>query len=183
MRQVLTNMHLRLTFAVLLAGLLSGCQYRWGSLMHPQIKTMAVGRVENSTREPQLAGLLKNKLADKIMTDGSLQLAPLDTADAILNAKIRAIDFQSVAATKQRDEAARQEDKDEYQTTLYRATVTVDVTVLVPGKETPLVATRTVKGVGDFNKLPDLQVARRAAYDLALRDAAVKAIAEVTEAW
>ena len=78
---------------------------------------------------------------------------------------------------------SRQEDKDEYQTSLYRATVTVEVTVVVPGKTTPLVETRTVTGVGDFNPLPDLQVARRAAYDLALRDAAAKAVAEVTEAW
>jgi hypothetical protein len=183
MRQVLTTIHVRLTLAVLMAGLLSGCQYRWGSLMHPQISSMAVGQVENETREPQLAATLKNKLADKIMTDGSVKLAPIDKADAILNAKIRSISYASVASTKQRDESARQEDKDEYQTSLYRATVKVDVTVVVPGKETPLVSTRTVTGVADYNRLPDLQVARRAAYDLALRDAAVKAIAEVTEAW
>jgi hypothetical protein len=183
MRLVLKPFHLRLAVAVLLAGVLSGCQYRWGSLMHPQFKTMAVGRVTNDTREAQLAGLLKAKLADKIMTDGSLQLANPDVADAILNAKVKSIAFEALAATKQRDEEARQEDKDEYQTTLYRATVTIEVTVVVPGKETPLVSARTIQGVGDYNKLSDLQIARRAAYDLALRDAAVKAIAEVTEAW
>lgn len=183
MRQILTTMPLRLALAVVLAGLLSGCQYRGGSLMHPQIKTIAVGRIENATREPQLEGLFKAKLADKIMTDGSLSLVPLEEADGILTATIRSIDFSMLAATKQRDEAAAQDKKDEYQTALYRATVTVDITVTVPGKETPLVSARTVKGVGDFNRLPDQQVARRAAYDLALRDAAVKAVAEITEAW
>ncbi len=183
MRQVLTSMHVRLALAVVGVGLLSGCQYQGGSLMHPQVKTMAVGRVDNATREPQLEGLFKAKLADKIMTDGSVSLAPADQADAILNATVRSISFEALAATKQRDKAARQDDKDEYQTSLYRALVTVEVTVMVPGKTTPLVSTRTIQGVGDFNQLPDLQVARRAAYDLALRDAAAKAIAEVTEAW
>ncbi len=183
MRQVPMNMHLRLALLVALVGLLSGCQYRWGSLMHPQIQTLAVGRVENATREPQLEGIFRAKLAERIMSDGSLRLAPIDEADAILDAKVRSIDFSALAATKQRDKSARQEDKDEYQSSLYRATVTVEVTVVVPGKTTPLVETRTVTGVGDFNPLPDLQVARRAAYDLALRDAAAKAVAEVTEAW
>lgn len=183
MRQVLSNMHVRLALAVIGVGLLSGCHYQQGSLMHPQIKTMAVGRVDNATREPQLEGLFRAKLAERIMTDGSLSLAPAEQADAILNATVRNITYEALAATKQRDESARQDDKDEYQTSLYRAIVTVEVTVMVPGKSTPLVTTRTIKGVGDFNKLPDLQVARRGAYDLALRDAAAKAVAEVTEAW
>jgi len=183
MRQVPMNMHLRLALLVALAGLLSGCQYRWGSLMHPQVQTIAVGRVENATREPQLGGAFRAKLAERIMTDGSLRLVPIDEADAILDANVRSIEFTALAATKQRDKAARQQDKDEYQTSLYRATVTVEVTVIVPGKTTPLVPTRTVTGVGDFNPLPDLQVARQGAYDLALRDAAAKAIAEITEAW
>jgi outer membrane lipopolysaccharide assembly protein LptE/RlpB len=177
------NMHLRLALLTALVGLLSGCQYQWGSLMHPQIQSMAVGRIQNATREPQLEGILRAKLAERIMTDGSLRLTPVDEADAILEANVRSVEFSALAATKQRDEAARQEDKDEYQTSLYRATVTIEVTVIVPGKTTPLVETRTVTGVGDFNPLPDLQVARKAAYDLALRDAAAKAIAEVTEAW
>ncbi|MBT3289344.1 MAG: hypothetical protein HN904_09745 [Victivallales bacterium] len=183
MRQVLTTMHVRLTLAVLIAGLFTGCQYRWGSLMHPQVKTIAIGDVQNGTREPQLATLLKAKLADKIMIDGSLKLVPVSTADAILTATIRTIDYQALAATKQRDEDARQDDKHEYQSSLYRATITLDITVKVPGKETPLVSDCTVKGVGDYNRLPDPQMARRAAYDLALRDAAVKAVAEITEAW
>ena len=37
--------------------LLSGCGYRAGSLMHPQIASMAVGSFENATPEPGLTGI------------------------------------------------------------------------------------------------------------------------------
>ena len=183
MRQVVTTMRARLVPMFLAAGLLVGCQYRWGSMMHPQIRSIAIGNVTNATREPQLEGRLKAKLADRIMVDGSLALTTVAKADSILVANIRSVTYETIASTKQRDENARQEDKDEYQSTLFRATVLVDVTVNLAGSETPLVATRTVRGIGDYNRLPDFQVARRAAYDLALRDAAAKAVAEITEAW
>lgn len=183
MRQVSANTLLRPVLLAATVALLAGCQYRWGALAHPQIQSMAVGRIENSTRDPQLGGLFRAKLAERIMTDGSLRLVPADEADAILEATVQSVQFSAVAATRQRDRTASQRRSDEYQTSLYRATITIQVTALAPGKETPLLASRTITGVGDFNALPDLQVARQGAYDLALRDAAAKAVAEITEAW
>jgi hypothetical protein len=175
----------RVAAALAAAGavLLSGCGYRAGSLMHPQIASMAVGSFENATPEPGLTGILRSRLAEHIVSDGSVLLADVDSADAEMTGTIRDVAFNRVASVKAREEDDAIEDADEYQTGIYRVKVLVEYEVRVPGYQNPLIGMQTVAGTADFSRMHDMQLSRNEAVRLALNDAARKMVAGTTEAW
>ena len=67
------KIHLAALAAFLLV-VCGGCGYRVGSLMHPQIKTVAVAPVQNETVEYNLTAQVRNLLCERFMVDGSLKL-------------------------------------------------------------------------------------------------------------
>jgi len=166
-----------------LAGL-PGCRsYRCGSIMHPQINTLAIGAFQNATEEPRIAPLLRGKLAEQFMTDGSLKVTTLDKADAVIRGRILHYGLRQVAAAKTRDSASRDRDSDAYQTTIFRAEVRVEFEVVIPGRERSVVSAKQVLGTADFSRLPDLNVARREGLGQAANDAARRMVVAVAEAW
>ena len=161
-----------------------GCRcYHSGSIMHPQIKTLAVGKFENRTYEPRLSALLRQKLAENFMTDGSIRVASMDNADVILHGIILTYQVSEIAAAKMRDENERERDSDAYQSAIFRVGVEVEFEVVIPGRERPVIAMRKVRGTADFSRLPDLNLARQQGFKQALNEAALEMVTAVTEAW
>ena len=79
------KIHLAALAAFLLV-VCGGCGYRVGSLMHPQIKTVAVAPVQNETVEYNLTAQVRNLLCERFMVDGSLKLVDEKEADCIVYA-------------------------------------------------------------------------------------------------
>lgn len=174
---------LALPAAILAATLVAGCaSYRCGSTVHPQLGTIAVGRITNMTDEPRQGLLCREMLLESFMLDGSLRVVPQEEADAILNGSITRYRLARKASAKRRKENARDHDRDAYQTTVYSAEVTLALELTVPGRKEPL-KSQTVVGQADFPRLPDFVAAKEHALQQALGDAACKAVASVTEAW
>ena len=163
---------------------LAGCRmYECGSVAHPQLKTIAIGSFSNSTDEPRLGAILRQGLAERFMTDGSLTLVSADAADAVVTGRIRQCRMSRLAAAKRRDDAARDRDSDAYQSAIFRVEVVVEFQTVKPGREKPLIAARQARGVADFSHLPDMNAAKQEALRLAVNDVASEMVAAVAEAW
>lgn len=131
----------RLPAAALLitvAALTSSCGYQMGSLMHPQIKTIAIAEIRNDTKEPLLTPVLRNQLAARFQTDNSLALKSKSTADCILYCRI----IESKTASIREDST---DGNETYRPSEFEITITAEFTVLIPGKSKPLIPNRKVK--------------------------------------
>ena len=166
--------------------LTAGCaSYHCGSLMHPQFKTVAVGDFYNKTEEAGLTVCLRQGLAEAFMTDGSLKLASLADADAVVQGRIlqyqtRAIGFHYIGKDDPTNDY-----RNTYQGSLYQIEVVVEFEVIIPDPKRPVLVLdkRTVRGIAEFGKLPDRTIARDEALRRATRDAAQQVAAAVTEGW
>jgi len=162
---------------------LSGCQYRWGAVGHPQIRSLAVGTFANDTREASAVGALRGGLAEAVSTEPGLRLAQPDAADAIIEGRVVKVSQRQHARAKVRDEHDSDSDSDSYQTVLYRMEVTVEYQVRIPGYEKPFLEKRQVVGQADMGNWPDQEVYRANTLTRALTDAAGQIVATITEAW
>lgn len=161
----------------------SGCQYQWGPVAHPQIRSLAVGTFANDTRESGATVSFCGKLAEVLSKEPGVQLAQPETADAIIEGRIVTVSQRQLARAKVRNEADVRDAADAYQTSLFRMEVTVEYEVRIPGYAKPFIEKRQVTGQADLGNWPDQQVPRGSALNLALADAATQIVAAVTEAW
>ncbi len=164
--------------SVILLAAACGCGYRIGArtMMHPQIKTLAVADVKNDTLEPLAAGILRSQLAEQFQRDGAVELKQIGEADCVCYAKIVHVKNETI-----------REDSYSYDITYrpaqFRLTVTVEFQVLIPGNGTPLVARRQVTGHADYQQLNDINVNRSNALRYACLRAAKMVVEYTTEAW
>ena len=170
---------------VLLAtGLNWGCQsYQRGTLGHPQIQTMAVGDFRNETDEAALSTHLRQKLADAIMTDGSVRLKDKADAQVILQGRIKQYFLTARSGMQVSTTLDNDKNRDAYQTSIYQASVTVEFEVVIPGRKRPVIALMEATGNAQFDRLPDMTVSRDEALRRATQDAAQQMVAAVVEAW
>ena len=154
--------------------LLTACNYRVGSLMHPQIQSIAIGDIINDTAEYNLSYQLKQLLAEEFMTDGSVELANRRVADAIVFARIISVGYS--------EEAGRDWGDGVYHPMEWRARVVVEFSVIVPGEKNPLVSSQAI-GISYFQAKADTDVMRQRAAMMACRDAAAKIVQSTVEAW
>jgi len=161
-----------------------GCAgYHLGGLMHPQVRNIAVGQFENTLDEPGLGARFRDMLVAALLTDGSVHVTTPDRADAVIEGRIVQYKFSESARAKVRSEKERSTDRDAYQTTVFKAKVVVAYTLRVPGRTRPLLDERRVVGIAEFPAMPDMRKAHTTGLEAALRDAAVRTAASVTEAW
>jgi hypothetical protein len=157
--------------------------YRSGSVMHPQIETIAIGEIRNLTDEPALGVLLRKKLAERLVADGSVRLAGAGSADAVLCADVRRYTVRRSAATRSRDEDA-DDGRTAYRTSVYAVTVDVSYALRLPSQgDRAVLADRLVQGTADFPVLPDQEITRQSGLQQAVHDAATQVVAAITEAW
>lgn len=168
-----------LAFAV---SFLAGCSaYHWGSVMHPQVKTLAVGQFSNDTQESALTACLRQHIAEQVMTDGSLKVVSASEADMVVQGRIVQCLSKGISSSKRR--LVSDGDRDSYQITIFRAQVQIEFEAVIPGRTDPLIPKQQVTGYADYSRLPDLRVAQQEALRQATVDAAARVVNAITEAW
>ena len=153
----------------------SGCGYQFGSLMHPQITSVAVAPVTNETLFYNSAAVLRQKLTEVFTTDGSLKLKTIGTADCIVYARITKITFKETSGHIR--------DDDDFLPNEWTVTADVEYSVILPGRAKPLLGPCTVSGHAEFVSDADLENARTNGMRQAMFDAAKSIVANLTEAW
>jgi hypothetical protein len=165
--------------AAILAGLVfSGCGYRIGSsLMHPQIKTIGIPPPVNDTNVYNLSALLRGQLSEQFMVDGSLKVVDPEKADCLIYCRVVSVGFAQTTI-RSYDELNQIFVPNEW-----TATVTIEFSVVLPGRKEPLVKTRTVSGNAAFQSPSDMETTRSRGISQASRQAAISIIEFTTEAW
>lgn len=177
--------HLALCAAVPLLLLTGACSsYHCGSLMHPQIKTIGIGAFKNDTEEAMLTVALRQKLSEAFIVDGSVKIVDAEQADAVVQGRIVSVRMESAASGRMQGvDRNGDNNRDHYQTEIFRTIVTVEFELVKNGRRRPILDLRPVTGTAEYSKLPDLHVARNEALRRAAGDAALNICAGVTEGW
>ena len=147
-----------------------------GSMMHPQIKTIAISEIRNDTREPLLTEIMRNQLAEAFQFDNSLSLKQKDEADCILYCRVKSVETRTIR------ESSTDNDRT-YRPSEFQVTIRADFLVKIPGKSEPLIPLRSVTGRVNYQYNADPSVGkyyglRQASYDLSR-----KIVEYTTEAW
>lgn len=155
---------------------LTSCGYHMGSMMHPQIKSIAIAEVRNDTKEPLLTPVLRNQLAGRFQFDNSLVLKSKATADCILYCRVLKVSTVSI-----REDSADGEET--YRPSEFEIKIEAEFSVLIPGKSKPLIPGRKVSASAKYQYNADPNEGkyygmRQCAYNLAN-----KIVEYTTEAW
>ena len=154
---------------------LCGCGYRIGSLMHPQIQSIAIAPVTNETVAYNLGPQVRGLLCETFQQDGSLQLRRESNADCILYARVTAVKFSNSTWSSAHDE-------ENYVPTEWKVSVTLEYSVVIPGDLNPL-SKGTTTGSATFMTGSDMETGRTNGIRLAAYDASKKIVHRVTEGW
>ncbi|OGV36956.1 MAG: hypothetical protein A2020_16355 [Lentisphaerae bacterium GWF2_45_14] len=161
---------------LLIVSSLSGCGYHWGSIAHPQIKSIAIAPVTNDTIEYNVSAEMRGMLAEQFNVDGSLRLVSLEEADCIIYCIIKKIETISIG-----------EDSTDVEMTYRPAEWAIEIEgefqVIIPGRATPLIPKRILKGYTTYQVTADNETGRRNGIKMACHDLAEKMVYNVTEAW
>jgi len=155
--------------------LLSSC-YHMGSMMHPQIKTIAISAIRNDTREPLLTELARTQIAARFQSDNSLKLVSKEEADCILYVRLIRVE-----TSMRRYNPGYEED--EYRPAEFRLSLSAEMEVLIPGRSEPLIPKRTVSGSANYQYNVDPQVGRYYGMRQACFDLGGEIVQYTTEAW
>ena len=180
----LTDLSRRLRRNLALCVLVLGCAlsgvscgyYHMGSMMHPQLKTIAISTIRNDTREPLLTELARTQIAARFQNDNSLKLVSKEEADCILY--VRLVD---VVTSVSRYNPGYEED--EYRPAEFHLTLNAEMEVLIPGRSEPLIRKRTVSGYANYQYNVDPQVGKYYGMRLACFDLGGEIVQYTTEAW
>ena len=166
----------RIAVAAMLAGLLcvNGCVgYRLGSSLPPGLKSVFVPVFVNDTGEPGLEALATSAAIAEIQKDGSLKIAPKETADTVLEVHLRRYTLDPLRFQKDQVNTARE----------YRLTLVADVVLRKTATGETLVNARGIAGYSDFPALTDLPSARRTALPATATDLAHRIVRSIVEYW
>ncbi|MCI7644430.1 MAG: LPS assembly lipoprotein LptE [Lentisphaeria bacterium] len=159
----------------LLVSLCTGC-YHIGSMMHPDVKSIAVAPVVNETTAYNASMNMRKALLEQFMRDGSLKLVNQKAADCIMYGRIINVDVVMVI-NDQEDHG------DTYIPQEWKATVKYEFSVIIPGRKEPLVSKREVSGSANFQVQADMNPNQLNGIYAACQDAAYNAVVATTEAW
>ncbi len=158
--------------------LLGGGCYRVGSLMHPQIHTVAVAPVVNETNVYNASAIVRQLLRERFMVDGSLKVKEPGDADCEVFVRITSVSFAEKSASQY---STWQSDRI-YMPKEWTAVVSADFTVVVPGRGVPLLG-GTASGSSTFQVQADLDTNRANGIRQAARELANAIVTMTTEAW
>lgn len=156
--------------------LLAGCGYRIGSLMHPQIESIAIAPVTNETVAYNLGPQVRGLLCEMFQQDGSLQLRRESNADCILYARVISVSFKKSSWSSSNDE-------NKFVPVEWKVEIKIEYSVVIPGELKPLVSKREVGGSATFMTGADMETGRMSGVRQAALMAAKEIVSQVTEAW
>ncbi len=165
---------------LLAAGLLlvtAGC-YHMGSLMHPQIKSIAIAPVVNETNVYNVSAQVRQLLSEQFMRDGSLKVKSMGTADCELFVRVVGVLFAEVEDSDYRTT----HDRRVYTPKEWEAVVKAEYSVIIPGRREPLVR-GTASGRALFQVQADMDINRANGIRQAARELALDIVSKTVEAW
>lgn len=165
-----------ITATALLLLVLCGCGYRIGSLMHPQIHSIAIAPVVNDTVSYNVAPQVRSLLCECFQQDGSLQVKRESNADCILYARVTNISFKKSTWSSTYNE-------DQYVPVEWTVNVSIEYTVVIPGDLKPLVEKTKASGSAKIMVGADMETGRVNGIRQAAYDAAKNIVHSVTEGW
>jgi outer membrane lipopolysaccharide assembly protein LptE/RlpB len=172
--------HLKKIFLLILLSVtlsfVSGCGYQLGSIMHPQVKSIAIAPIKNETLEPKLAAYLRHALTEQFQLDGSVKLKQKNQADAIMYARIIKVVNRGTGEDSW-------DDGYEYNASEWTITVTVEFKVIIPGRVKPLISTRQITQSATYQSAADQFVSRHLGALQACRNASETMVQYTVEAW
>jgi hypothetical protein len=151
----------------------AGCGYRVGPVLKADYKTVAVPVFENRTFEPLIEGQFTNATIKRLQTDGSVKIAPVEDADAVLEVKILAWERTPLRYERRATLEVRE----------YRLIVPCEVTLRDRRSGKILVNGVRVSGEAEFFVGDDLQSAELQVLPLVADDFAKRVTKLVTERW
>jgi hypothetical protein len=165
----------------LMALFAGGCGYHHGSLMHPQLKTIAIGTVDNQTGDPRLAMYVRQRLPEALQKDGSLRLvSSRDEADCVVHTAIKKYKVKSIGEV----EAESGEDRQRFnRTSIFGVSVAIDYQLEIPSRAEPLLPVKEVNGEAEYSELADASRVREDGLRQAIYQAAEQIVSGITEAW
>ncbi|OGV59142.1 MAG: hypothetical protein A2X49_02280 [Lentisphaerae bacterium GWF2_52_8] len=157
--------------------LFTGCGYHMGSLMHPQIKTIAIAPVTNNTMEYNLSAYMRQALSEEFCRDASLKVKSQEQADCILYCKVTKVKNTSTGMEDSTDNEIT------YRPAEWSIELTVEFTVVIPGRPEPLITTREVTQAATYQVMNDQVTARTNGLKQACRSVSEDVVEFTTEAW
>lgn len=168
---------LSLFIAAVMLFLFSGCGYKFGSLAHPQLESVAVAPVINDTIFYNASSMLRGFLTERITVDGSLKLKDARKADCIIYARVTEVNYEAIGASTLPDGS------DSFMPNEWKCKVSLQYSLILPGRAKPLISNATVTGTAMFTNGPDLESSRQSAMRMALFAAAKDVVSGIVEGW
>lgn len=155
--------------------LLAGCAgYTLGPIKPAymaDVETIGVPTVVNETIEPRIETLVTNSIIKQIQQDGTYQVADYREADVVLEARVVELERRRARSVRNNVLATRE----------FRYRIHIEYSLTDPRSGRVLVADRRVTGDTSFFVGNDLQQDERQAIPLAVEQAAVLLVAQISE--
>lgn len=153
-----------------------GCGYHLGSVMHPQVKTIAIAPIKNETLEEFATPCMRQALSEQFQFDNSLEVKTVEEADCVMYGRIVKIKTTGIGFDSTNNEQS-------YTPAEFALEITFEFTVIIPGRSKSLINTREVSAVAAYQVNADNEIARRRGIQQACRSVAQKAVVYTVEAW
>jgi hypothetical protein len=164
----------RLCLLIVTGVILTGCVgYRLGSMLPPDIKTVHVPTFINNTEEPLLEIAATRAAIQEIQRDGSLKIAPEETADSILTVRLTRFRLEALEYDRERRAAADE----------YRAYLTASMQLVRRGSGDVIAASENIEGDATFLLTGDLTSAKESVFPEVSEDLAQRLVSRMVETW
>lgn len=160
--------------AIAAAALLAGCvEYRLGSMLPNDVRTVYMPSCVNATSEPLIEMDATRAILAQIQMDGSLRIASEDTADTILDVKLTNFDLDPVGYVSGDSSTVDQ----------YRMRITASFVLRRQSDNTVVAESPSVTGWYDFDFTGDLTSSKAVALRPAADDLGRRIVAAITQYW
>ena len=136
------------------------------------IKTIAVPTFKNSSLSPRIEVLVADSVIQQIQEDGTYKIASSENADAILEGTITAVTRSPMRSLRE----------NVLTTTEFQLTVSLSWKV-VRRDTGEVIETRSVQGATPYYVGNDQNEGERQAIPLAVQEAAVRLVSQLSEGW
>ncbi|MBR4517969.1 MAG: hypothetical protein IKO65_03095 [Victivallales bacterium] len=158
----------------------SCAHYHFGTSLPEKYQKIAVAPVVNYSNEPRLESLLRNSLSESLVQTPGVTLASAGQEGLLLVTRIKSLDHQRRVGARLREREFRDRSGTAYQTVVFQVTVRVEYEAIASDSETPY-RIGEVEVSADYPMMADQETGRGEAFREAMRSAAQKIVAEVTE--
>ena len=172
------QMKSKLASTLLIMILVSCTGYQVGSIAHPHIQKVAIGKIKNETDEPRLAIFMMDKLKERIIQDGSFELVNKGDAgvDAILTGTLTHFDYQARGLRRKSDNSDERYRADYYEMRLF-----FDYEINTPAGL--VIQQEKQSDYAHFGEAIDTAIERRDGLERASYNLSMKVISHLAEAW